>query len=371
MKMKKILYITTVSLTLNTFLIPHIRHLINHGFSVDIASNIDVPLAEEFQQLGVKHYLIHFSRNPLSLWNLKAFNEILKLQKENNYEVIHVHTPVAAFITRAALRNLQVKMVYTAHGFHFYEKAPAINWLLYYPIERIAAKWTDTIITINEEDFQRAKSFNLRNQGQVFKIPGVGIEEEEYELAYFNRNRYRKTLGLKKGDFALLILAELNKNKNHIQVIRAVKELRDKCPGIKVLCAGMGPKEKELKRIVNHLNLQGNVKFLGYRRDIRELLYCSDCIGLFSLREGLGKCLLEGMIMGKPIIATDTRGPRELIAPGENGYLVKVKDYKELAQYLEELYLDKALQQRFGQSSKERVKDFTLDNVLKEVINFY
>lgn len=369
--MKKILYITTVSLTLNTFLIPHIRHLINHGFSVNIASNIDVPLSEEFQQLGVKHYLIPFSRNPLSPQNLQAFSEIIKLQRENNYEAVHVHTPVAAFITRAALRNFKVKIVYTAHGFHFYKKAPAINWLLYYPIERVAAKWTDTIITINEEDFQRAKTFKLRNKGQVFKIPGVGIEEEDYELSSFNRSRFRKTLGLKKEDFALLVLAELNKNKNHIQVIRAINELKEKCPHIKVLCAGKGHKEKELKRFVNHFNLQGKVRFLGYRRDVRELIYSSDCIGLFSLREGLGKCLLEGMIMGKPVIATDTRGPRELIAPGENGYLVKVKDYKDLAQYLEKLYKDKALQQRFGESSKEKVKDFSLDNVLKEVINFY
>lgn len=369
--MKRILYVTTVSLTLNTFLIPHIRHLINHGFQVDIASNIDVPLDKTFEEMGVTHHRISFSRNPIYPNNLKAYKEIKSLQRENSYDIVHVHTPVAAFVTRAALRSEKIKIIYTAHGFHFYKGAPMLNWMLYYPLEKIAAKWTDTLVTINDEDKERAKGFHLRNGGQVYKMPGVGIKEESYEIENFNRNRYRKSLGLKKDDFAILVLAELNKNKNHMQIIKAIDELKEKCPRIKLICAGKGPKEKELKRVVKYMKLEKNVKFIGFRRDITQLLYCSDCVGLFSHREGLGKCLLEGMIAGKPIIATNTRGPKELIEDGANGFLVEVDDYKHLAEYLEKIYGDQEMQNRFGEKSKEKVKEFYLDKVLQEVINFY
>ncbi|WP_040194507.1 glycosyltransferase family 4 protein [Clostridium culturomicium] len=369
--MKRILYVTTVSLTLNTFLIPHIRHLINHGFQVDIASNIDVPLDKTFEKMEIIHYKINFSRNPLHPKNIEAYREIKRLQEENNYDIVHVHTPVASFVTRMALRSKSVKMIYTAHGFHFYDGAPLINWALYYPLEKLAARWTDTLVTINDEDMMRGKKFNLRNNGQVYKMPGVGIKEESYEIENFNRNRYRKSLGLKKDDFAILVLAELNKNKNHMQIIKAIDELKEKCPRIKLICAGKGPKEKELKRVVKYMKLEENVKFIGFRRDITQLLYCSDCVGLFSHREGLGKCLLEGMIAGKPIIATNTRGPKELIEDGANGFLVEVDDYKHLAEYLEKIYGDQEMQNRFGEKSKEKVKEFYLDKVLQEVINFY
>lgn len=369
--MKRILYVTTVSLTLNTFLIPHIEHLINHGFQVDIASNIDVPLDKTFEAMGVNHHRISFSRNPVHPNNLKAYREIRNLQEENSYDIVHVHTPVAAFVTRAALRKENIKIVYTAHGFHFYKGAPIINWMLYYPLEKMAAKWTDTLVTINDEDKERATTFNLRNGGQIYKMAGVGIEEENYEIVNFNRNRYRKSLGLRKDDFAILVLAELNKNKNHIQLIKAVNELKGKCPRVKVICAGKGPMEKELKKTVRELNLEKNIRFLGFRKDVTELLYSSDCVGLFSQREGLGKCLLEGMIAGKPIIATNTRGPRELIEEGDNGFLVEVDDFKVLAKDIERIYEDEELQNKFGEKSKEKVKDFYLDNVLKEVINFY
>lgn len=366
----KILYVTTVSLTLNTFLIPHIKYLIENGNEVQIASNIDVELSNEFTDRKIKHTRIDFSRNPFSLNNKKAYKQIIELQKSEKFDIIHVHTPVASFVTRLALRNYDVKMIYTAHGFHFYEGAPLINWLLYYPLEKIAARWTDTLVTINSEDLKRAKTFKLRNNGRVELMHGVGISPNVYELSNFDKNEYRELLGLNKDDFIILILAELNKNKNHIQIIKAMEILKDKYPNIKILCAGKGPLENELKNKVKELRLENNIKFIGFRNDIKELLNISDCVGLFSMREGLGKCLLEGMITGKALIATNTRGPKELIEDDRNGFLLDVGDYKTTAMYIEKLYLDHNKRISFATESKKKVKKYLLENVLQEIITF-
>lgn len=369
--MKKILYVTTVSSTINVFLVPHIKMLIDKGNKVDIACSIDQDISKELLEYGVKLHMINFSRNPVSSNNRKAYKQILDLQKEEKYDVVNVHTPVASFITRLALRNENVRMIYTCHGFHFFKGAPLISWILYYPLERVAARWTDTIVTINKEDKERAEKFKLRNNGQVELMHGVGINPKEYELTKFDKEKYREGLGLKHDDFVILMIAELNKNKNHIQLINAMSLLKYKYPKIKVLCAGKGPLKEKLENKIKDLDLDKNIEFLGFRSDINKLLNISDCITLFSLREGLGKCLLEGMIVGKPLIATDTRGARELIENNKNGYLVQLGDYKKTAEYIENIYLDNIKRANFSRNSINKINKYYLNNVLKEVAQYY
>ena len=189
--MKKILYVTTVSLTLNTFLIPHIKYLKENGYDVQIASNIDVELSEKLKELGIKHTKIDFSRNPFSIKNIKAYKQINDLYNKERFDIVHVHTPVAAFITRLALKNESIKIIYTCHGFHFYKGASLINWIIYYPIEKLAAKWTDTLVTINKEDFNRAEKFKLRKNGQIKLMHGVGINPDDYIVKEFDKSAYK------------------------------------------------------------------------------------------------------------------------------------------------------------------------------------
>lgn len=363
----KILYVTTVSVTLNTFLIPHIKHLIKNGHEVQIASNIDVELSEEFIKENIVHTKINFSRNPLSLENKKAYKQIKELQDKEKFDVVHVHTPVASFITRLALKNKAIKMIYTCHGFHFYKGAPLINWIVYYPLEKIAAHWTDTLVTINSEDLERAKKFKLRNNGQVKLMHGVGVDPKEYDIGNFNREKYREKLGVDKEDFVLLILAELNKNKNHIQVIKAMEILKDKYPRIKLICAGKGPLEELINSNIKEMGLRKNIKLIGFRKDVNELLHASDAVCLLSKREGLGKCLLEGMITGKSLIATNTRGAKELISHDNNGYLVEIGDYKNTANYIENIYFYQNKREKFKRNSYLKVKKYYLNNVLQEI----
>ena len=369
--MKKILYVTTLSRTINAFLVPHIQMLIDNGYKVDCACSVDKELDKNLINKGVNVFDIPFARNPFSIGNIKAFKKLIKIQKENKYDIVHVHTPIASFITRFALRRNKVKMIYTCHGFHFYKGAPIVNWLVYYPLERIAARWTDVLVTINSEDLQIANNFNLRCNGNVFLMHGVGINNKEYKIGKFDRNNYRKELGIEKDDFLILVLAELNNNKNHMQLIKSVNLIKDKYPNIKVICAGEGPLEEKLKDFVKNKSINDRIKFIGFRKDVKELLYSADCVGLFSKREGLGKCLLEGIITNNVIIATNTRGPKEIIKNNENGFLVEIGDYKDTAKKIELLYRNKDIRDSFIKKSNKIIEKYFLKNVLKEIEDFY
>jgi glycosyltransferase involved in cell wall biosynthesis len=363
---KKILYVTTLSRTINMFLLPHIEMLISEGNVVDCACSIEYGAEKDLKKKGIKVYDVPFRRNPFHFKNYIAYKKILKICKENNYDIIHVHTPVAAFVARAALRKRKkIRIIYTAHGLHFYKGAPVINWILYYPLERIAAHWTDCIVAINSEDLNRLKSFNLRNHGKTQLIHGVGIEKDVYEVCNFDSNKYKLSFGLKQNDFTVLILAEINKNKNQMQIIKAMKLLKVKYPEIKILLAGEGQLYSKLIKKTHKLQLDDNILFLGLRSDVKELLNVCDCVALFSKREGLGKCLLEGMISGKPLLATNTRGAKELIENGRNGFLVRFNDYKSTALLLEKLYLSSSLREEFGIYSQKKVSNYLIDNVLK------
>lgn len=369
--MKKILQVTTVSLSLG-FITEHIKLLINEKNIIDIATNVIEPIKEGVVPDGVDIKQIEFQRNPFSLKNFYAYKKIKKIYRENKYDIVHVHTPVAAFLTRLALRKENgVKVIYTAHGFHFYKGANLLNWLLYYPLEKIAAKWTDIIITINQEDYDNANKFKLRNRGKVYKVNGVGVKEEDYKINNFNRNLYRKNLKLEEDDFVILVLAELNKNKNHIQLIKAMSLLKDKYPNIKAIFAGVGPLEEKIKKQIKENGLEGKISLLGWRNDVKELINLSDVVGLFSKREGLGKCLLEAMLCGKCVIATNTRGPRELIEQDINGFMFEIDDIESTAKSIEKIYIDNNLRNKFEEKVVDTANKYLLDNVLKQLSEVY
>lgn len=370
--MKKILYVTTISKTINAFLVPHIKYLIDQGYKVDVATNIIDEISQELVDYEVEVFQIDFQRNPLSLKNKKAYDEIKKLQLKNKYDIVHVHTPVASFVTRLALRKEKnLNMVYTCHGFHFYKGSSIFNWLIFYPLEKLAAKWTDRLVTINGEDFEIAKKFKLRNNGQVSKMNGVGIEKEKYVIENFDKSEYRKKLDLKDDDFVILVLAELNKNKNHIQLIKAMNLLKDKYPNIKAIFAGTGPLEEEIKKQIKENGLEEKISLLGWRNDVKELINLSDVVGLFSQREGLGKCLLEAMICGKRVIATNTRGPRELIENNKNGFLVEINDYKNTAKSIEKIYTENIDIDNLKNQITSKTTKYLLSNVLKQLDSYY
>lgn len=289
-----------------------IKDLIDCGNVVDIATNekeSSVPVC--YREWGCKIYPISCSRSPFKSGNLKAIKEIKKIVENDEYEIVHCHTPIAAACTRLACKGLRkkgVKVIYTAHGFHFYKGAPKKNWLIYYPVEKICARWTDVLITINKEDYELAKK--KLHAKKVEYVPGVGIDVDKFANTMVNRIQKRQEIGVPEDAFMLLSVGELNANKNHHIVIKALAEIGD--PNIHYAIAGKGDKKDELEALAKELNV--NLHLLGYRSDVAELYKVADIYILPSIREGLNVSVMEALSSGCPVVASKIRGNVDMIS---------------------------------------------------------
>jgi len=368
----KILYVTTISNTINSFLIPHIEQLIKKGHKVDIACNIKRKIESNLLLENCNIYNIEFQRSPLKIQNYKAYRKIKKLIKNNCYDLIHVHTPIASFITRLSCRNIpNLKIIYTAHGFHFYKGAPLINWILYYPIEKWLSRYTDCLITINNEDYNTA--INRRFKAKEIKlVHGVGIDLNKFTPQTSERkDQLRKKYGYKKEDFILFYAAELNYNKHQDLLIKVINILKDKIPNLKLLLAGTGPLKDKYQKMINELNLNSYITLLGLRKDVPNLLALSDIVVASSRREGLPVNIMEAMATGLPVVATDIRGHRDLVSDGINGYLVELDNINNFAEIIENIYKDVELRNKFGKNGVALVKNYSLENILREMALIY
>lgn len=365
--MKKVLYVTTVSRTINAFLIPHINMLLDNGYEVHCACSIDKPVDKELQRRGVKIFEVPFSRNPLGIGNIKAFIKLEELQRINDYDIVHVHTPIAAIYGRLLKLNFpSLRVIYTEHGYHFLKGGSKLGWILYYPIEKIMAKFTDVTININKEDYEITKE-KLKPK-KCYLLNGVGLDLDKYKkLSSKEIQEKRKEFGLKDKDFVVLMVAEINKNKNHIQLINAMDILKDKYPNIKVLCIGDGTLKESLEKQIILRNLQNNIFMLGYRLDVNKLINISDIGILLSRREGLPRNIMEFMACGRKVIATDIRGCRDLICDETIGTLVNVDDYESTAKAIEKYYI---LNDKSFEVSKE-IRKYDIESINSELLKIY
>ncbi|MDJ8926934.1 glycosyltransferase family 4 protein [Clostridium perfringens] len=377
--MKKVLYITTVSRTINAFLVPHIEMLLENEYKVDCATCVDKKVNQVLINKGVKIFNIPFSRSPLSFGNIKAFKELIKLQKENKYDIVHVHTPVASIYGRLLkMRFPKLKTIYTAHGYHFLKGGPKLGWIIYYPIEKVMAKLTDVTININKEDYEITKT-KLKPK-KCYLVNGVGLDLNQYKpLSKEKQDAKRKELGLEKDDFIVIMIAELNENKNQIQLIKAIELLKDKYPNIKAISVGEGHKFEELQQEINNRGLKNNFKLLGFRTDINELINISDIGILLSYREGLPRNIMELMANRKKVIATNVRGCRDLVCNDNIGSLVEVGDFEGTAKIIEKYYLDSKYREEIAESYEvsdsnydiKEIYTYDIKNVVKELKNIY
>lgn len=365
--MKKVLYVTTVSRTINAFLIPHINMLLDNGYEIHCACSIDKPVDKELQRRGVKIFEVPFSRNPLGIGNIKAFIKLEELQRINDYDIVHVHTPIAAIYGRLLKLNFpSLRIIYTAHGYHFLKGGSKLGWILYYPIEKIMAKFTDVTININKEDYEITKE-KLKPK-KCYLLNGVGLDLDKYKkLSSKEIQEKRKEFGLKDKDFVVLMIAEINKNKNHIQLINAMDILKDKYPNIKVLCIGDGTLKESLEKQIILRNLQNNIFMLGYRLDVNKFINISDIGILLSRREGLPRNIMEFMACGRKVIATDIRGCRDLICDETIGTLVNVDDYESTAKAIEKYYI---LNDKSFEVSKE-IRKYDIESINSELLKIY
>lgn len=365
---KKVLQVTTISNTINTFLIPQINMLQSNGYTVDIACSINDQIQTEQIVKDINIFDVSFQRSPLSKENIRAYKSIKKIIEINRYDIVHVHTPVASAITRLAIKNMenQPKIVYTAHGFHFYDGAPLKNWVIFYPIEKYLSKKTDVLITINNEDYDFSrKKFNT----QVKYLPGVGINLDKFKTNLSRKEKiiFKKSLGLREDDFVLTCIGELNQNKNQKFLI----DMMSKCNlNIKLLLVGIGGLESELVMQIDRLNISDKVKLLGYRDDIQKLLEVTDILVTASHREGLPVNIIEGMSMGLPIISIKNRGVIDLVQNGKNGFIVS----ENIEEFLDKIYLvlnDEKLKMDISSSNIKKSRQYGTSIVNEKLLNIY
>lgn len=339
--MKKVLIVAHVSGFLPQFEMENVRILQELGYEVHYAANFKNPQYgndnDRLKNSGVLCHQIDFARFPFRvLQNVRAYKQMCQLFNEKNYSLLHCHTPVGGAIARLASRkckNKKIKVIYTVHGFHFFRGSPFRNWLIYYPIERVLARLTDTIITINEEDYKLASSFKLKNQGEVKKINGVGIEVEKFRDTFEQKYLNRKIQSNNK--ITYLSVGELNSNKNHRLVIKAMHKSGNKRDDY-IIC-GEGNKKKYLQKLIKKYNLVKQVHLIGYMKDLKSVLQQADVFIMPSFREGLSVALQEAMAAGLPIIATNIRGNNELVDEGKGGWLVPSNDVKAMAEIMKQI----------------------------------
>ena len=345
--MKKLLYITNISIGVSSFSVAAVRAAEELGVEFHLAGNFDGTTKESLRknekEYGVKLHQIDFIRTPYDLRNIKAYKQLVQLMKREKFDAIHCNTPTGGVLGRLAGKKCKVrKIIYQAHGFHFYKGAPKKNWLIYYPIEKWLAKYTDALITINNEDYELAKSkFQLRHNGKVYYVPGVGIDLSQYDLSDGIREKKRTELGLKETDFALISMGDLIERKNYSVAIKAMSKISDL--NIHYFICGKGPEESKLIKLSEELGLRKRVHFLGYRNDIKELLKAADAFLFTSKQEGLARSLMEAMASGLPCVASKIRGNTDLLDGTDGGYLCETTDAVAYAKKLELLANDKVL----------------------------
>lgn len=364
---KKILFCATVDYHFKAFHLPIMKWFKEQGWEVHIAAkgDMDLPFVDQ-------KFAISIARSPLSRNNIKAYRELRDLIDCNAYEIIHCHTPMGGVLARLAARKARkrgTKLLYTAHGFHFCKGAPLAHWLIYYPIEKLLSRYTDCLITINQEDHKLAivKSFKAK---QIAHVHGVGIDLESYRpISYINKSSMRNKQHFKDDQFLLFYAGEFNKNKNQQLLLHMLTNLLPKVPQARLLLAGEGPQLEACRQLAAKLGIAANVHFLGFRNDIKELLPMCDIAVASSLREGLPVNILEAMACGLPVVATPNRGHSELVWDGINGYIVKTA--ASMAEALEQLYRSASIRQRMGNRSLKLVEQYSLSNVKHELHSLY
>lgn len=344
---KNILILTTISGFLDKFEKENVKLLLEMGYRVHYAANTKEQhyLFDEkkIRDMGVEIHHIDVARSPYMLLdNRKAFFQLLKLVEEYHIEAIHCHTPVGGVLGRLVGRyykKKRLRVIYTAHGFHFYKGAQLINNSLYYAAEKILAHYTDILVVINKEDYGNAKRFRLKPGGLVFQIPGVGLDLQRFRpFTEEERAKRRKELGLGENDFFLVSVGELNENKNQEIVLKALKKMKDSgkdLSHIKYGICGDGFFRQRIKEKIAEYGLEEIAVMYGYCTKVWEILGCADASAFPSRREGLGMAALESLAMGVPVIAADNRGTREYMIPGKNGYVCSWDDESSFARGIE------------------------------------
>ena len=373
--MKHALIITTISGFVPQFEMNDVRILQENGYTVHYASDFENPIYNidqtQLKRDGLILHHIDIRKSPFQITkNTKAFLQLKQIIRKEQISLVHCHNPMGGVVGRLAAKasGREPYVVYTAHGFHFYEGAPKKNWLLYYTAERFLAAFTDRIITINREDYERANRFRLKEHGRVEQIPGVGVNIDKFRKRPEIRDSKREELNIPQNGFHIVSVGELVENKNHAVIIEALAKLKDK--NIYYSICGKGSYRTALEHLIQKYHLEKQVRLLGYRNDIHEVLQSADCFAFPSKREGLGIAAIEALACEVPVIASDNRGSREYMRHLENGIVCKAENTEDFVHAILRMEQSGDLRDKMGKQGRKTAEKFSIkatDKIMRRV----
>lgn len=350
---------------------PCLKAALEMGYKVILGVNRNKPEELICPELPISLYDSHTYRSITAVKdNYTAYKNLKKVVSREKVEVIHCNTPVGGMIGRLVAKRCKVKkVIYTAHGFHFYKGAPLFNRTVLKLAEMIMARWTDAIITMNQEDYEAAKKFKLRKGGSVYYVHGVGVDTNISKLSPKVRIDKRKELGLSDEDFVIASVGRLDANKNNRTLINAISKIAN--PNIKLILCGDGDEMTELKELTKFLLVDNRVFFLGRRDDMNEIYEAVDVLAMASFREGLSRTIMEAMSHGLPCIVSNIRGNVDLIENMVGGFLCKTTDASAYAEKFNLLANDKDLREKMGKNNLHTIKKYSIETVTEEMRNIY
>ena len=369
----KILYITSLSGNrINGFMRSAIIAAKQAGYEFDMACNTNDSNKEQYKQdceeYGIRLHHIDFQRNPLHLKNYIAYKQLLKVMNSDNYDAVHCNTPVGGVLGRICAKKCGIKkIIYQAHGFHFWKGAPLKNWILYYPVEKCLSCSTDVLITINKEDYELANKKMYAKR--VEDIPGVGIAYHRFADIKIDRKAKRCELGVPEDSILLLSVGELNENKNHAAALRALGEQRN--PNIYYIIAGKGPLYEKLSKMTARYSIKNRVHLLGYRTDIEEIYKAADVFVFPSRREGLPGAVMEAMAAGLPIVAAKIRGVTDLLTDTDNPMVENSNDVEGYKKAFDLMASSSELRKIVGEANKQKAKEYDLLRIVEQMKTIY
>lgn len=368
MKQKKILFAANVDYFYIKFLIPQLKYFHDNGYIVHTASrneNVEIPYVD-------KKYDVCFARSFNITDNINSYKQMKKIIKDGDYDIIFCHTPFGGAITRLAAKNAKTKarVIYMAHGFHFYEGAPLKYWLLFYNAEKYLSRYTDTIITINKYDYNKAKKdFYCDTEF----VEGIGLIKENMDVNITKEEKrlLRKQLGIKEKDYIMIYAAEISERKRQEWLVKTLEKELKKHKDMHLLLPGKDLIDGRCNKLVEELGLTKQVHLLGFRRDIAKLLKISNLALSSSKQEGLPVNVMEAMYNSMPLVVTNCRGNADLVENNKNGYVVDIDNNEEFAKKVNEIYINKELAKKMGENSKKMVEKYLLENVMESYVKIY
>lgn len=374
----KALMLASVASMIDLFNADNIKILRELGYKVDVACNFEEgsitsqervdEYKKELNEQEISTYQIPIPRSISRLKDIyRSYKIVKQLVSENEYKIVHCHSPIGSVICRLACidaRKKGTKVIYTAHGFHFFDGASKTAWAVYYPIEKECSRFTDVLITINQEDYKRAQQFHAK---KVEYVPGIGVHTEAFRSVSIDRTTKRKEFGFIDSDFVFMSTGQISTRKNHEVIIRALAELNNS--NVKYLIVGFGEEETRLKHLAKDFGLSRQVIFAGYRGDVKELLHCVDAFAFPSLQEGLPVALMEAMSVGLPVVCSRIRGNTDLIEDGKGGFLFDPHDVDGFATGMKQIVSGNCKQ--MSDINVDTMKEFDIGVVNKKMKDIY